>query len=585
MKANGIVASLTCVCLLAALSGAPVLAQNPSSPPSNQPVTFLQPKAVDAQPKAEPPPGVKPLPAGPAKQEPFPPFPQGKQGPDKGKGSEGLPMPQKLTDIKIEAEDIAKALPAPELEPGEEGLVISLPAALRLANADAWDIAIAIQQLRIAAAQLQGADVLWLPTLVSGVDYQYHSGPDQFPNGTITNNTHDSAMGSIASPLAVYNLTDVIFTPLSARQIVRAQDANVQTSRNDTLTDLAEAYYNLLEAEADLASIVDVDKRSEELVRRVKALAPEYIPDLEIQRAKAFKHDTEQIIETARQRWRVASAEVARIARLKPTVVLQPLEPPNMRVILVPETISPAELVPIGLARRPELTFYEAQAEAARQRQRQETWRPFLPTVYAGGGGPNPVYPFAFGNYGSGLGSNLTTSAQRSDWDLSAVWTLQNMGFGNLALIRERRAEYDLARVREYKFRDIVAKEVTVAWADIRSASRRLVQSERELREAYFSARKNMIGVSEIKRPEKNINIEVIRPQEVIQSLQALTSAYFNYYGVVADYNRAQFRMYRALGNPSQMLAGHDGLGGPVIQGGPPAAQTAPPPPMQGGPK
>ena len=107
---------------------------------------------------------------------------------------------------------------------------------------------------------------------------------------------------------------------------------------------------------------------------------------------------------------------------------------------------------------------------------------------------------------------------------------------------------------------------MTVAWADVRSADRRVGQAERELRQALLSAKQNMEGVSETKRPgEAKINIQVIRAQEVVQSLQALTQAYVNYYGVVAEYNRAQFRMYRALGSPAQLLEGHDGLGGPAI--------------------
>ncbi len=464
----------------------------------------------------------------------------------------------------LEIDPIAQALPAPALEPGEEGLVISLPAALRLADAEAWDIQIAVQQLRIAAAQLQGADVLWLPTLVAGADYQYHSGPTQDVTGAVVNASRDSLYAG-GAPLAIFALTDAIFTPLAARQEVRAQDANIQTSRNDTLTDLAQVYFDLLEAEADLASIMDVDRRATELIRKVELLTPGLVPEVEKARVRATKSNIEQVVETARQRWRNASAEVARIARLKPTVVLQPLEPPHMRVTLVPETMTPDELVPIGLARRPELTFYEAQAAAARERERQEKWRIVLPTIIARGGGTVPPYPMAVGTYASGIGSNLNTSAQRSDWDVSAVWTLQNLGLGNRALIRERRAEFELARVREYRFRDVVAKEVTVAWADVRSASKRIEMADRELRAAELSARQNMEGVSQFKRPDAKINIEVIRPQEVVQSLEALNRAYFNYYAVVAEYNRAQFRMYRALGNPAQLLDGHNGLGGPPL--------------------
>ncbi len=47
----------------------------------------------------------------------------------------------------------------------------------------------------------------------------------------------------------------------------------------------------------------------------------------------------------------------------------------------------------------------------------------------------------------------------------------------------------------------------------------------------------------------------LVRPQEVVASLQALSQAYMDYYGAVADYDRSQFRLYHALGHPAQSLA------------------------------
>jgi hypothetical protein len=73
--------------------------------------------------------------------------------------------------------------------------------------------------------------------------------------------------------------------------------------------------------------------------------------------------------------------------------------------------------------------------------------------------------------------------------------------------------------------------------------------------------------------------------------VQALAQAYIDYYGAVADANRAQFRLYRALGQPAQHLAQQsDALPtcGPaaVLPATPadPAAETAPVPrPVPGG--
>jgi outer membrane protein TolC len=43
---------------------------------------------------------------------------------------------------------------------------------------------------------------------------------------------------------------------------------------------------------------------------------------------------------------------------------------------------------------------------------------------------------------------------------------------------------------------------------------------------------------------------DLSRPIELLQAIQALAQARLDYLQVVADYNRAQFRLYTALGNP-----------------------------------
>ena len=48
---------------------------------------------------------------------------------------------------------------------------------------------------------------------------------------------------------------------------------------------------------------------------------------------------------------------------------------------------------------------------------------------------------------------------------------------------------------------------------------------------------------------------QVFRPQEVVNALQQLKAAYDEYFNTVADYNVAQFELFRALGYPAQDIA------------------------------
>jgi outer membrane protein TolC len=447
----------------------------------------------------------------------------------------------------------AQELPAPSAEAGEELLPVNLPAALRLADAQACDVALAVRQLRIASAQLQGAEVLWLPNLIGGIDYLHHDGPVvSAASGAIVDSSYSSMYVGIA-PLAVVGLTDAVFTPLAQRQVRCAQQANVQTATNDTLTSLAIAYFDTVEARACLGSMEDVVRRLEELVRKTESLVPELAPDLELARVRAALAAAEEGREAARRGWRVASAEVVQVVRLKPAVLVAPLESPQLQITLISPECTPEQMLPVALRNRPELAFDEAQLEAARQRLSQERWRPLLPTIVARGSGTQAPYPMAFGVCGGGPGETLSNFKVRSDFDLEAIWELRNLGLGNRALIRERQADFDRASAEACRARDVVAKEVTQHWAALQSASRRTVEAQRELQQALISARENVEGLGETRRVG-DIRILVIRPVEAVVALQALNKAYYHYFGAIADYNRAQFRLYRALGNPAQAL-------------------------------
>jgi hypothetical protein len=98
-----------------------------------------------------------------------------------------------------------------------------------------------------------------------------------------------------------------------------------------------------------------------------------------------------------------------------------------------------------------------------------------------------------------------------------------------------------------------VAAEVAQAFAQAQFAARRVDVAEREVKLALDSAEKNLTGLSQTRRAGELIQL-VVRPQEAVASVQALAQAYTDYYTAVADANRAQFRLYRAIGQPAQCV-------------------------------
>src|SRR5262249_21775739 len=134
------------------------------------------------------------------------------------------------------------------------------------------DISLASERIRLAAAQLDRAQVLWLPTVYVGADYFRHDGQIQDVGGNVFG-TSKSSLQLGAAPFAVFAITDAIFAPLAERQVVRAREAGLQVARNDSLLAVAEAYFNVQQARGELAGAMDAMHRAEEVVRRTEKLA------------------------------------------------------------------------------------------------------------------------------------------------------------------------------------------------------------------------------------------------------------------------------------------------------------------------
>jgi uncharacterized protein (TIGR03000 family) len=441
----------------------------------------------------------------------------------------------------------------PSTLPEERPLPINLATALRLANAQAWDVGIAAQQIRVASAQLTRANVLWLPTLAAGVDYMHHSGSLQNTDGTLTS-VNRNALELGGAPEVVFAATEAIFEPLIARQVMKARKADLQAATNDVTFTVAKAYFDVQEARGNLAGVLDTINQTREMLRRIEKLAPALVPDLEKYRARAQLAQFEQVEQRAREQWNVASAELVRIVRLDPGAVVMPLEPPHLQITLVSPEQPLDNLLPVALAARPELVSFQALTQAALKRWREEQFRPALPSVYFRGGTNQLPDSMMFGALTGGPNGSFGNFKARADYEVQVMWELKNLGFGNAAAMRERRAEYDVTRMQAYRLQDFVAREVAQAYAQVRSARARMSRAEEELRQAELSADLNYKGLGELFRPGGPIVGLVIRPQEALASMQALLQAYNNYYGTVGDYNRTQFQLYRALGNPAQLL-------------------------------
>ncbi len=442
-----------------------------------------------------------------------------------------------------------------QLQEADVAYPINLATALRLADARPLIVSAAQASAWVAEAQLQRAKVLWVPQFNAGTDYIRHDGfgPD-FNRGLNTaarplNQNVNFMYSGIGLTLDVA-MSDAIFQPLAARQALNANRWNIQTAKNDALFATANAYFSVHEYRGHYAGIVDTVERGRKLVERIGFLSQDLVPRVEVDRAKRMLADLEQQAATSRQMWRVSSADLTQVLRLDPRVVVVPLEHDHAQITLIEPDRGLDELIPIGLLNRPELASQQAMVRSVAQAIRREKGKLLMPSLMMNGF-QTPQELIEFGAQGIGYDRNMNLWSLRDDLSPQALWKFEGLGFGNMARIKEQRGQQSLSIIEQFRIQDSVAGEVTRAQARLQAAAVRVVQAERAMREALITFEGNYEGLAQTTR-FGNVLIQVYRPQEAVIALEHLWTGYKQYFSTVAEYNRAEFELFHALGYPAQ---------------------------------
>ena len=451
----------------------------------------------------------------------------------------------------------AEAGIASALIPGQRIEPIDLATALRLAGARDLDIALARQKVAEAMADLQGARALWLPSLFIGPTYYRADGQVQSITGQVINVNRGSLFlgGTVASANgfpapapgtgypqlnslgSVLRISDAVFLALAARRMVAANRAGIQAANNDALLSVSEAYFDLQEASGQLSIASETARNAEQLAELTRAYASSGQGlEADHRRALAELKHQRKLIRGATGRLKVASANMVRLLVLDPQLVIAPVEPAEAVVRLIPDAAPLDDLLYQGLRNRPELAQAQAVVEAAAARLKQAKLRPFIPSL---------AFTYAGGGFGGGQGAFFGNFGARGDFMASLFWEVHNLGFGDLAAMRRNAALHEETNIERTRTITRVAAEVVSSYESRAAATLELDEAARALPEALESLKLNFTNI------RRGAGLpQAPRPIEVLQPIQALSQARIDYLDSVLTYNRAQFRLKRAIGQP-----------------------------------
>ncbi len=119
------------------------------------------------------------------------------------------------------------------------------------------------------------------------------------------------------------------------------------------------------------------------------------------------------------------------------------------------------------------------------------------------------------------------------------------MGLTDIATIRRRAADKVTAEIDLKRVQARVASDVVAASEGRVAASAEMAEARGSVAEARQSLELNLTNI------QRGAGLPgATRPIEVLQPIQALAQARLEYLEAVMAYNRAQFRLYHALGRP-----------------------------------
>jgi outer membrane protein TolC len=427
--------------------------------------------------------------------------------------------------------------------PPTEG-TLDLAIALRLAGVDNPTITLAREVVREALAEQLGARSLLLPSINVGGNYRRHTGTLLAAQGFVRTVNFDSlylgaGAGVLGSGTAAIpgvrlfaHLGDAAYEPLAARQRVNVRRSEASAVQNAVLLNVATRYLELMGAEARLAILRKGETDLAEVVRLTVAHAKTgQGRKADADRAEANMELLRNDLRSAEAEVTVASTRLSQLLNLDTSVQLRTPGGSVHPIRLVSEDADAEALTEEALRARPEVFARSAAISEAQTRVRQEKARPWLPTVSVG---------YSTGGFGGNVTSaDFGNLRGRSEFDATAVWTVQNLGFGNRARVRAADANVGSAIAAYDLVINQIRREVTEALAATRAAAEQIKTAEVALAAAEEGF---ALEMERIKQGQW-------RPIEVLDSFRQLLDSRQELVRAAITYNIAQFRLFAALGN------------------------------------
>lgn len=426
----------------------------------------------------------------------------------------------------------AQSSPLPQKGGEKRVYPIDLPTVLRLAGEQNLDIQIAREKLAEARANHASAVELFFPWISPGLAYRRHDNLVQGTEGNIEN-VHKHSYSPGATVAVQVDIGNAIYRALETHQLVKATDRALDAQRQEIILAAAQGYFDLAKAQAAVGVAEEAVKISQDYEQQLHHAVEAGIAFRGDElRAQVQTRKNQLALHQADEQRRIASARLAQTLHLDATVDLSTPHADPIPMSFAPPDTTLGGLVQQALVSRPEFQQGQAFISAAQNAKDSALYGSLVPTISAQ----------AFvGGLGGGKRDGPSQFGASEDYFAGLSWRIGPGGLFDFGRVRAAQARIQNARLIAEKVRDEIVRQVVEAHARAQS-----------LADQISTARQALVSAEEalrLGRGRKEYGVGIVL--EVIQAEQDLTRARNDYLNAVAEYNKVQYALMKAVGQMS----------------------------------
>jgi outer membrane protein TolC len=412
-------------------------------------------------------------------------------------------------------------------------LLIDFPTALQLAGARSLDLQIAREKLAEAKAAHESSVMQFFPSMSPGIGYRRHDNLTQNAEGAIIDVHKDSyAVGPVIA--AQVDLGDAIYRNLALRQLVKAAEFGVESQRQESILAAALGYFDLAKAQAAVAvaqEAVRISQDYAEQVRRAVDAGVAFRGDA--LRVQVQSEKSQLTLRQTQEQRGVATARLVQTLHLEGGVKLATREDELAPLALVATNSSLGALLAQAFSTRPELAQSRYLIGAAREARKGAVYGPLIPSVGA--------QVFA-GGFGGGSSTSPEQFGASEDYQFTLGWRIGPGGLFDRGRVHASDARLRISDLSRQKLADEVTRQVTEGFTRWQSSADQMSIAWRAVQAAEETLR--------LTQQRKEFAVGAVL--ETIQAEQDLTGVRLDYLNALAEFNKAQYALSRAIGGVGQ---------------------------------